>query len=630
MAALGVFLNNEDFELQYIYIVDDVNGRPQFHIVPYSINPDMHLAARRQNPEWVARFTPIMDLINNTMLHNEKVQMRTTEMEAAMRDDLRRNPLASAHEIEQRNAATHEEASFELGQAVNDSHPFTSPLLLMKMINDPDVTLQEYDQFVADEKLKDELGKLKDRRKNSIGETEMKVDAELPFGSREQVERETARRAMTLAQRAQAAQAAAGNPLGYPAPIGPQPHWPVDDSDTVTVRHFGPGGAGASRTGRGKPSELLDIAKESYKKGAAKKIGDAELVKETDTLKFYKKGNEIIIGVRGTKDLSDAVASLSLGARSKAFLQVMPRLRGDIAEIREFQKQYPPSAYHYSGVGHSLGGALIDEFVSQNLISEGQSYNPAVHRADLYEATNKNRRIYTEGDPLYSLGSLVGQTKYNTEVRESKPLPAHASPPSLPDAFSEMLRQHRITNPALEGGAAGGSSSSSSDPIDYPYSDADIRAVLGSVPIHKYPELKGMATPDALFKGNKAAILLFLTEGKNSGHWIVVLDHDTHYEVFDSFGMAIDGNRKWLDKEKLLEFGQTLPLLSNLLGRGQKPVDHNTTKLQADDADTCGRWVVWRVKNAHMPLKTFVAEMKQGPSTPDQNVVRSTFDLLGK
>ena len=629
MAALGVFLNNEDFELQYIYIVDDVNGRPQFHIVPYSINPDMHLAARRQNPEWVARFTPIMDLINNTMLHNEKVRMRTMEMEAAMRDHLRRDPMASAWGIEYRNAATHEEASFELGQAVNDSHPYTSPLLLMKMINDPDVTLQEYDQFVADEKLKDELGKRKVNRKNSIGESEMKVDAELPFGSREQIERETARRAMTLAERAQAAQAAAGNPLGYPTPVGAQPRWPVDDSDAVTVRHFGPGGAGASRTGRGKPSELLDIAKESYKKGATKKIGDAELVKETDTLKFYKKDNEIIIGVRGTKDFSDMITDLTLGAGSKAFLRATPRLRGDVAEIKEFQKQYPPSEYHYSGVGHSLGGALIDEFINQNLISEGRSYNPAVHRADLYTPSTKNRRIYNERDPLYFLGSVAGFTKQNTEVREGKPLLPHAIPPSLPDALSEVLHGHKLTNPALEGGAVGGSSPSS-DPIDYPYSDADIRSILGSVPIHKYPELKGMTTPDALFKGNKAAILLFLTEGKNSGHWIVVLDHDTHYEVFDSFGMAIDGNRKWLDKEKLLEFGQTLPLLSNLLGRGQKPVDHNTTKLQADDADTCGRWVVWRVKNAHMPLKTFVAEMKQGPSTPDQNVVRSTFDLLGK
>jgi hypothetical protein len=629
MAALGVFLNNEDFDMQFIFFEDGPNG-VEMIIEPLEV-ADMHVQARQQNPAWIARYTPIMQLANGLMRHNMKVRMATMEVEAAFREYLKKHPGATADDVEFSDKIAERviDASFALGQAVNDYHPHTSPLLLLKMINNPGVQLRDYDEFVAREKLKDELSKpKKGYRKNSIGETEMKVE-ELPFGSAEQVRLETQRQAMTLAERTRAAQAAAGNPLGYPEPVGPQPRWPVDDSDAVTVRHSGPGGAGASRIGRGKPSELLEIAKESYKKGAMKKIGDAELVKETDTLKFYKKDNEIIIGVRGTKDFSDAVTSLSLGAESKAVLRATPRLRNDITEIKEFQKQYPPSTYHYSGVGHSLGGALIDELIDQNLISEGRSYNPAVHRADLYKPTDKNRRVYNEGDPLYALGSLVGQTKYNTDVRESKPLSSHASPPTLPEAYSEMLRQHSIANPALRGGAAEGSSSSS-DPIDYAYTDADIRNILGSVPIHRYPELKGMATPDALFKGNKAAILLFLTEGKNSGHWIVVLDHDTHYEVFDSFGTAIDGNRKWLDKEKLLEFGQTLPLLSNLLGRGQKPIDHNTTKLQADDADTCGRWVVWRIKNAHMPLKTFVAEMKQGPSTPDQNVVRSTFDLLGK
>lgn len=626
------YLRPDDFYLPGVEIEDTANG-PDVVLTPFTnmdINP-----FRRNDPNWTPRYTIVLNRMNRELregdmmtsdFHRQKEELRMRVREAWKKDPTVNAARASILFLESLH-----NVNVELAKKVHLSDPYLSYLLLYRLINDPIIDIFDYDFTVIRGQDMRELSKNKKiNRKNSIGETEMKVE-EAPFGSAEQVRLETERQAMTLAERTQAAQAAAGNPLGYREPVGPQPRWPVDDSDAVTVRHSGPGGAGASRIGRGKPSELLEIAKESYKKGASKKIGDAELVKETDTLKFYKKDNEIIIGVRGTKDFSDAVTSLSLGAESKAVLRATPRLRNDIAEIKEFQKQYPPSTYHYSGVGHSLGGALIDELIDQNLISEGRSYNPAVHRADLYKPTDKNRRVYAEGDPLYSLGSLVGQTKYNTDVRmrDSKPLTAHATPSTLPEVYSEMLRQHTIANPALKGGAADGSSSSS-DPIDYAYTDADIRAILGSVPIHRYPELKGMATPDALFKGNKAAILLFLTEGKNSGHWIVVLDHDTHYEVFDSFGTAIDGNRRWLDKEKLLEFGQTLPLLSNLLGRGQKPVDHNSTKLQADDADTCGRWVVWRVKNAHMPLQTFVAEMKQGPNTPDQNVVRSTFDLLGK
>jgi hypothetical protein len=409
-----------------------------------------------------------------------------------------------------------------------------------------------------------------------------------------------------------------------PSPAHPSGHPFVLSNLSERVPHQDSGGLG-----RGKPSnsDLLKIAKQTYKPGAEKKIGDAELVKETDTLKFYKKDNEIIIGVRGSRGLNDALSDVTLGARSKVFLRSSPRMLRDIAEIKKFQEQYPPSQYHYSGVGHSLGGAIVDELIDQNLISEGQSYNAAVHRADLLKQSHKHKRIYNEMDPLYRIGTLAGQSMHNTEVRKSTmptPLTAHQTP------LSDLEFQHSLGNPVLEGGSATNDSGSDSDPMEYAYTDSDIRAALGNVPIHKYPELKAMASPDALFKRHKAVILLFLTEGRNVGHWIAVIDHGTNYEVFDSFGVAIDGNRKWLDKEQLMEFGQTLPLLSNLLGKGNKPINHNSTKLQADESDTCGRWVVWRIKNAHKPLETFVAEMKAGPGTPDQKVVELTYGILDR
>jgi hypothetical protein len=619
-----VYLDDDDFDLQYIGIEDGPNG-PEFSIIPFTVAT--HLAIARQHvPGWVDRITPIINLINDTMRHNMKVQRKTKEIEAAMRKIIRSHPQDNAEDLEDALLDELIAAGYELGQAVHETNPYTSPLLLMKMINNSGVTLASYDAFVEDKRLQDQLAKRKVNRKNSIGEVEMKVD-----------DLDT-----TLTERTRLAQAAAGNPIGQLPPRGPQPasqpRWPDDISDAVTVRHSGQGGVryfgpqpgdGSGGLGRGKPSnsDLLKIAKQTYKPGAEKKIGDAELVKETDTLKFYKKDNEIIIGVRGSRGLNDALSDVTLGARSKAFLRSSPRMLRDIAEIKKFQEQYPPSQYHYSGVGHSLGGAIVDELIDQNLISEGQSYNAAVHRADLLKQSHKHKRIYNEMDPLYRIGTLAGQSMHNTEVRKSTmptPLTAHQTP------LSDLLFQHSIGNPVLEGGSATNDSGSDSDPMEYAYTDSDIRAALGNVPIHKYPELKAMASPDALFKRHKAVILLFLTEGRNEGHWIAVLDHGTNYEVFDSFGVAIDGNRKWLDKEQLMEFGQTLPLLSNLLGKGNKPINHNSTKLQADESDTCGRWVVWRIKNAHKPLETFVAEMKAGPGTPDQKVVELTYGILDR
>jgi hypothetical protein len=92
----------------------------------------------------------------------------------------------------------------------------------------------------------------------------------------------------------------------------------------------------------------------------------------------------------------------------------------------------------------------------------------------------------------------------------------------------------------------------------------------------------------------------------------------------------IDGNRTWLTKPQLEKFDQTEPLLKELLAKGNKPVIHNTVKLQKDDAATCGRYAVARILNQDMPLKEFVAEIKEGSGTPDQNVTAYTYNFLKK
>jgi hypothetical protein len=196
-------------------------------------------------------------------------------------------------------------------------------------------------------------------------------------------------------------------------------------------------------TGKGlSPSDQLEISKSTY--GNAKpKIGDAQLMKETKTLKFYKEGNNIIIGVRGTKDWKDWVSNFSLAVRDKSVFRATPRVTEDIAEIKEFQKQYPPSQYHYSGVGHSLGGAVVDELIDSGLIKEGRSYNPAVHLEDLHKGVDKNKRVYEEKDPLRVIGLLAGQKQGDLDVRKST------------IESEDPLEHHKIGNPAFEGGGKG-------------------------------------------------------------------------------------------------------------------------------------------------------------------------------
>ena len=163
-------------------------------------------------------------------------------------------------------------------------------------------------------------------------------------------------------------------------------------------------------------SDIQKIAKASYDKAPPDNIGDSVLIKSTPTLKFYKNGDTIIVAVRGTADTADwtknnvfiPTNSLKSGSRYGA----------DEAVIREVQRQYPHDQYHYYGVGHSLGGALLDEFIEAGLIDNGLSYNPAVQPKEFNKTESKNERIYNSGDALYQ--SMGKRLKSNPEVRENK------------------------------------------------------------------------------------------------------------------------------------------------------------------------------------------------------------------
>jgi len=73
---------------------------------------------------------------------------------------------------------------------------------------------------------------------------------------------------------------------------------------------------------------------------------------------------------------------------------------------------------------------------------------------------------------------------------------------------------------------------------EYPLSEDDIRKIAGKVPIYRYPDLAHMTNPDQMFNGSKAAVLLFLTDDNDTGHWLTVLNHPNEIEVFDSFGVG--------------------------------------------------------------------------------------------
>lgn len=196
---------------------------------------------------------------------------------------------------------------------------------------------------------------------------------------------------------------------------------------------------------------LQQMAKESYNLVDPKKeINGWELKRWSPTLKFYVKGNEVIVAVRGTK-ANAPDGSLDVTADLTIPFNGIPgtiRYKRDKAMVENFQQEYPPSQYSYYGVGHSLGGAVIDSLIRDRLIREAVSYNPAIQFSDINRGL-PNRRIYYGSDPLYK---LMGWWDVKSEHREpeNRTWADFLSGVSLPAAAMAALPAHNLSN--FEGG----------------------------------------------------------------------------------------------------------------------------------------------------------------------------------
>jgi len=159
--------------------------------------------------------------------------------------------------------------------------------------------------------------------------------------------------------------------------------------------------------------------------------------------------------------------------------------------------------------------------------------------------------------------------------------------------------------------------------VHYALTGDDIIKVLGKTNIVKYPDLLKHSI-DSLFDNKGRCVLLFLVQGQDSGHWMCLIRRPGSIEVFDSFGVAIDGERRWLDKKKLLDFGEAAPLLHQLLAEFEQSggkVIHNTSKLQKDDSDTCGSHVCCRLLHKDTPIEQYVTQLRS-QGEPDDVVAR--------
>jgi len=204
--------------------------------------------------------------------------------------------------------------------------------------------------------------------------------------------------------------------------------------------------------------EMKAIASAAYSTSptTGNSILDNTLLHKTRTLAFYAKpqSRTIIVGVRGTQDLSDAYSDVLLGLPFQSAFVNSPRVRESLDELREFQRKYPRPEYTYIGAGHSLGGAVIDVMLQQGLLSSARTYNPAQSALDVVgpqntDAYEANHRVYNDHDWLYNMGNTLSQAAGMGTLADRGAADVRKDTTSGVNGYAA----HNMGNEALAGGA---------------------------------------------------------------------------------------------------------------------------------------------------------------------------------
>lgn len=127
----------------------------------------------------------------------------------------------------------------------------------------------------------------------------------------------------------------------------------------------------------------------------------------------------------------------------------------------------------------------------------------------------------------------------------------------------------------------------------------------------KYSDLANYKSIEELLPNDKSYKIILIEQNYNSGHWTCLLRYGNTIEWFDSYGLPVDGELKFINSVKRRLLGEGRKTLTELLSKVKdKNIVYNKVKLQklCNKSATCGRWVILRIlmmKNFFYNLKEF-------------------------
>ena len=149
--------------------------------------------------------------------------------------------------------------------------------------------------------------------------------------------------------------------------------------------------------------------------------------------------------------------------------------------------------------------------------------------------------------------------------------------------------------------------------IKKPVSGTELKDMLNdTVDVVLYKDLIMYDSIDELFKKNDSIALLYEFK-PNYGHWVGLI-HQPQYnriEFFCSYGIPVDGHKKYIPSNYIDVSGQRPNYLSSLLSKSSKEIHYNEIQMQmrSNMISTCGRHIAVRILWKHIPLEKYQSIM---------------------
>jgi len=167
--------------------------------------------------------------------------------------------------------------------------------------------------------------------------------------------------------------------------------------------------------------------------------------------------------------------------------------------------------------------------------------------------------------------------------------------------------------------------------MDYELSDTDLKQLVPNMNIVVYNNISQYSNIDEVLNG-KPTIILFEMVENNAGHWCTLFKEKGTVYFFDSYGVDIEQQKKYMSKRMLKKANY----LSILLKRCPYKLDVNRTKYQEmkPGTNSCGRWCVIRIWNKNLndsQFKDYIDKLcSENNCSPDELTVLLTQEQLGK